>query len=553
MSKRSLSPQPLPPSKRIHTSASHHISAPAQTFDSLLYDELILTIFSFLPFQDLCTIQATNRNWARLALDNQVHILPSLWKTLYREEFGRARLRGGKGFGREHRKDGREVRRLPGRFQLKHPGTQTDDFKEWKWMFRISRNWATGRCEISQLHDEVPVDHLTLTPQEREIAGRTHIVLSGHYTIFASSETSPLPRVTVLNTSAQETHTLDIPGSNRPAAARLQITALAVDQSPPAASSRSPRLVVCLSNGELVITTLSGPTSSYVPAARTARVTPIVQAAYHHPLLVTLSSSFTLSAYKVAEDGFINLSHILTSFSSFPPASLVLTTPEPLLFKLVLTYASPVYPQHWSIGVTEALFSTVPPSESSTYSEDDIKLVSTRSSKAFDLPPSWIDEEKLRAVREQWGRKVARVAATQTDGRWVVLAPGRDVPARPIPADLLPHFQRAWLFGSVPLQLYRLSFPALPAPPKLTFVKFLYGQTSEAVGLAVADGRCVSLGANGRMWVWDLEAGGGSEVACEQWGGSGPDTLVAKGSVVFDDRRIVSARAGSVTVSNFDV
>lgn len=74
-SKRPLSPASLPPSKRLHGALSSSPSDhnPRPTFDTLFYDEIILSIFSYLPWTDLCSIQSTNRNWARLSLDNQVH------------------------------------------------------------------------------------------------------------------------------------------------------------------------------------------------------------------------------------------------------------------------------------------------------------------------------------------------------------------------------------------------------------------------------------------------------------------------------------------------
>ena len=91
----------------------------------------------------------------------------------------------------------------------------------------------------------------------------------------------------------------------------------------------------------------------------------------------------------------------------------------------------------------------------------------------------------------------------------------------------------------------------------------------ERLALALADGRCVSLGVNGSIWVWDLEAGSGTEVSsgipdvsededdderAEAWEGvlrrlaSG-----ARGTVVFDDRRIVSASGPVVEVRRFDI
>ena len=131
MSKRSLSPAILPPSKRIHTNRITK-TPPLQPlrFDNCLYDELILYIFSYLSWVDLCVSQPTNRNWARLTADNE------LWRTLYLRTYGRTRLRGSKGF--ITRADGREVKQLPGR-------AKSDQLKDWKWMFRISSNWRKGK------------------------------------------------------------------------------------------------------------------------------------------------------------------------------------------------------------------------------------------------------------------------------------------------------------------------------------------------------------------------------------------------------------------------
>lgn len=73
MSKHRLSPIPEPPAKRQHTLSSSPIARLQLTFDSALYDELILSIFAHLSWADLCVVQRTNKNWARLSSDNQVH------------------------------------------------------------------------------------------------------------------------------------------------------------------------------------------------------------------------------------------------------------------------------------------------------------------------------------------------------------------------------------------------------------------------------------------------------------------------------------------------
>jgi hypothetical protein len=130
-SKRSLSPAALPPSKRLHSLSG---SAPliALTFESALYEELVLLIFAHLSWVDLCAAQGVSKNWARLSLDS------GLWKKQYLQVFGRSRLRGAKGF--IGRTDGREVKKLPERAAV----PESLELKDWRWMFRISWNWKKG-------------------------------------------------------------------------------------------------------------------------------------------------------------------------------------------------------------------------------------------------------------------------------------------------------------------------------------------------------------------------------------------------------------------------
>ncbi|PIL33892.1 hypothetical protein GSI_03598 [Ganoderma sinense ZZ0214-1] len=413
MSKHTLSPALLPAAKRLHTLQAERTAHDLQlgtTFDSLLFDELILVIFSYLSYTDLCAIQSINRNWSRLSLDNQ------LWKSLYISEYGRLRLRGARGF--IGRGDGREVKPLPGRAKL-------EDVRDWKWMFRISSNWRTGTDSV--------------------------------------------------------THT-----------------------------------------------------------------------------------------------------QTLSSFTSYPPSSLVLSTPSATTYKLILAYAIPVYPAHWTVGATELIISST--------RADRMVVVNTRTTRAIDIPPGWVDETKMRAVREQWDRKVARVADTQTDGKWVVLAPGQNLPlldadtpgvttphsssltsssssSSPASSPPLPTYVSSSMYSASGLQLYRLHLPASPSGsslPRLTFVRTLHGQLGPVSTLALSDGRCVSLGVNGSIWVWDLEAGTGTEVSAGTTAaGDEGDTQWerarlrlasgTRGAVVFDDRRIVSACGAGVEVRRFDI
>nr|VWO98988.1 Efflux pump membrane transporter [Ganoderma boninense] len=315
---------------------------------------------------------------------------------------------------------------------------------------------------------------------------------------------------------------------------------------------------------------------TYVPSGRSPRTTPIIHAVYHHPLLVTLSQSFHLSLYDIGVDS-VTHTQTLSSFTSYPPSSLVLSTPSATTYKLILAYAIPVYPAHWTVGATELIISST--------EADRMMVTNTRTTRAIDIPPGWIDEGKMRAVREQWDRKVARVADTQTDGKWVVLAPGQNLPLFDADApSAAPHsssstspsasssptsspappgtYVSSSMHSASGLQLYRLHLPASPSSsslPRLTFVRTLHGQIGPVSTLALSDGRCVSLGVNGSIWVWDLEAGTGTEVsagACEAESWEGVRLRLAsgtRGAVVFDDRRIVSACGAGVEVRRFDI
>jgi hypothetical protein len=206
-----------------------------------------------------------------------------------------------------------------------------------------------------------------------------------------------------------------------------------------------------------------------------------------------------------------------------------------------------------------------------------MSVVSTRTARALDVPAGWIDQEKLRSMREQWGRKLLRIQDTQSDGKWVciwhrrrrlgrpklsqvVLAPGEP----PLPGQTSSGTSSAAispypLSGDSPasLQLYRLFLPPATSvaspPPKLTFIRYLHHTAGAVSSMALADGRCVTLGKNGGIWVWDLESGTGAEVAPPSRSGDPEVDLVQEGTVVFDDRRIITARGGILLVHRFDI
>lgn len=148
---------------------------------------------------------------------------------------------------------------------------------------------------------------------------------------------------------------------------------------------------------------------------------------------------------------------------------------------------------------------------------------SSRNIRAFELPFAFINADSMQASVEQWNRKLRHVVATDTDGKWVVIA-GAD--------------------NNI-IQVYLLRTKSNAG--SLNFVRALHGHADRLASVAVADGRCVSLGDGGEVWIWDLERGWGVQVAGQRAG------LGSRSHVVFDERRILCIGSGGVEERRFDI
>ena len=430
-----------------------------------------------------------------------------------------------------------------------------------------------GRCLTELFTPGLPL-------HDDKLEKQSHIILAGSLAITAASSPSQNPTI-IITFPPDKQQGLTLKSSQQGVAA---ITALALDQSPPTSGHIS--LAGFLSTGEFSVfefnhTSPLDPLKkfSYRPPGPYSRAaSPIIKAVYHHPLLVTLSRTFSLCLYDLSS-GLIRLTQTLNSFTSYPPASLVLSTPSLTTYKLVLAYAVPVYPGHWSVGVTELIISKSLTSLTSSRSlisspafheefnhvSPSMRVITTRTIRAVDVPFGWVDENKLRAMREQWSRKVSRVADAQSDGKWLILAPGDEIqecgdPSSASSSSHVSNSNSSSLHSPTGLQLYRLVLPiqsnsVSASPPKLNFVRTLWGQTSPVTALALADGRCVSLGLNGSIWVWDLEGGTGAEVAPPNDTTAANDfnLQTSKDAVSFDERQIITAYAGKIVVRRFDI
>lgn len=367
-------------------------------------------------------------------------------------------------------------------------------------------NKTLGRCRI----ENIAIENV-LSPDEcPSPLQRIQLLIAGEVIIASSLDADRRPYLLVHRSlqSPQILKSYKIPPTQL-----SHITCLAQDQS----SGTEIKIAAFYGTGavsiflyQTVVALHSSELDVYVPPIRSERTSPITLAAYYHPLLVTLSASFQLSIYRVA-DGSITHKQTLSSFTSYSPNSLVLTSPSVDSYRLFLAYSVPIYPEHWGVAVTEI-----------TIASNSAVVSASKTRRAFDVPFGWLDEHKLRSLREQWDRKVMKVTATETDGKWVVFAGSANT-----------------------IQVYRVL--KRPAPGQLAFVRSLHGHLGRIHSIALSDGRCVSVGVDGSVWVWDLEMDWGAEVKR----GTGDVTLAGK--VVFDERRILCVKDGQLEISHFDI
>lgn len=112
-------------------------------------------------------------------------------------------------------------------------------------------------------------------------------------------------------------------------------------------------------------------------------------------------------------------------------------------------------------------------------------------------------------------------------------------------------------------KVYRLHRPSGPGVSiSLSYTRSLYGHTAGITALRVADGRCVSLGCDGQLWIWNLEDRSGHGISIgNSSDGSGELAVHARrGSiilnsplVVFDERRVVASLRENVVIYQFDL
>lgn len=303
----------------------------------------------------------------------------------------------------------------------------------------------TGRCaatmqQVALARSESPTKPPPRLPEDSTNPHPTglyspplvaHLLLIRDLILYASGQALATPTVHVFQSSLGSG--LSIPYGPLPGS-RVSVTALCLDHS-----SAIVRLAIFYSDCTWAVHTIdydhrmTTPTYTYGRRGVVELRTPIIQAAYHHPLLVTLTTSFCMSIfYLPSPPASPILKHTLSSYSGFTPLTMTLSryrTPEQ--YRVLLAYASPIYPAHWGPCATDITLSTQSvgafSSSAATTSSPlpPVKIVSS-SSTNNQLPVGWIPDGTPDGIpdelRLRWSRKVSHVSGIQTDGKFVVFA-----------------------------------------------------------------------------------------------------------------------------------
>lgn len=375
---------------------------------------------------------------------------------------------------------------------------------------RVGRNWQTGRSVTNVSSALSPPATCSISKPLVLLIGRLATIVSR-----GLMENSPVVTISV-------PHSLQVAlVSSKPAShASIQVSSMALNQV--ASVDASIYLAVFYSTFTKLHHLSTFTVSSDLKSSREISITtprvprsPTRHSAYHSTVLIALSETFQLDIYHFPDtklDGDPILLCSLSSFSSFPPASLRISRPTTLTtHRILLSYAVPIYPTHWSVATTELL---VDPSNIDVH---------TRNLRVFHS--GWELSEESEGTTSTSisspfnGMKMPAVTAVQTDGRHLVVAPSNEN--------------------------YMLLYRVRQA--SLGFVRVLFGPAEPVCAIAIADARCVSISRDGTLWIHDLDNAWSVEVE-ERVDVQDLQDL----QVCFDDRRIVVITPSKFSTISFD-
>ncbi|KAF8757214.1 F-box-like [Rhizoctonia solani] len=347
---------------------------------------------------------------------------------MFLREFSRSRLRGSRGFATQ---PNREIKPLPSRAQAHGEGQNSDDylpenFVDWRWMFRVSSNWSRGRCTATVQRGSLALRWNTACWHRPENPIAASLSTLTTQTLPMLARASIYVFCDAINSGLRIRYE---PAFNE----QVFVTSLCLDHS-----SANIRLAIFYSDHTWAIHTVDYErrcsTTDFTSSRSRDLVsnTTIVKAVFHHPLLITLSSSFRMCIYYLPTPPAPPvLKHTLSSYSGFAPLTMTLAryrTPDQ--YRVLLAHASPIYPAHWGPSATDIMISIqsiLNPSQSNALSPmtPGVRILSSSSTNS-QLPVGWIPDGSPDGIPEElrlrWLRKVSYVSGIQTDGRFVVFA-----------------------------------------------------------------------------------------------------------------------------------
>ncbi|KAL7424921.1 hypothetical protein Q5752_000608 [Cryptotrichosporon argae] len=515
--------------------------------------ELFLRVLGFLAPEDLARAQGVSRYWQGMALDPQPRRLipgryphphyplshpltPSSPSTPPRRLRPIARLpsrafpppsptlsaQDSPASSSASTLGGHGLERGAGRAIVLDRGWVRNEGVDWKGMFRLGTNWSNGNVSSQST--------ISLPPSPSPSAARPapassdapddtaqHIALFPSF-IVTSSPDSPLVYVYPSSLPASGPSpavgqtALGIvpppPGWSTPSRPDT-VTSICADQSVAVTNTTDDpvpaRLAIFYQTGGFVVVSLRlGARLSWTrdvvspPSGRPRRVgrraaaptdDPVVLCALHWPVLVSCTRAFHLAVHLLSP-GADRPTCIKTMHSdvAFHPAALTILpdadadavvathtahAAPTTLFKAALTYCTPLYPASWTLAVQELGI------------DASLGIVVNREALSVGTRPSTAWPRPVRPLVGVRGRAVG----VGSDGRWCVLA-GDD--------------NQIHVY-SLPAPTGTITARPPGRPEHMTHAQTLLAHAGAVSAIALAAGRCVSAGTDGRVLVWELD------------------------------------------------
>lgn len=307
---------------------------------SNLSDELLLRILSFVPTATLATCHRVSNRFKTIASDSE------LWKGAYYERFIRPKTLRHFAGKRRHARLQSKLGKWLDEQDLVRGGKKTN----WKRQYKIRHNWATGSCDLSEIH--VAARPPVPTPLAQLHEGIVFSVDSEFGLRAWSYKTEQKLLATLALQCERESHD----GRTRP-------TTLALSSEAPTADIVW--IAVGFESGAFGMYSYDKTQGRFShaynhPSSSNGTLSAL---AFTPPYLLSVTANNILSVYKFRLSAFVKPSQTmeppmllasLKSHTMWPPLAVALRSHDANLVASV-AYCSPTYLSGWSTGIQEVM------------------------------------------------------------------------------------------------------------------------------------------------------------------------------------------------------